>query len=176
MISGVLMQMSYLSPTRPFMPCNPNVKTHQYWQYHTIRTCADVGPAMLKDCNWPWVRDFHAYLNILEHILEGWTMIVWWGISDFLLVVQKALMEFYHCYPVWASLAQDYLSIMESSVLGEHAFSQGGITISKCHSCLEGDIVEALQCIKCYATWFAISRGCSIISLGHFSHPYFLVF
>jgi hAT family C-terminal dimerisation region len=38
---------------------------------------------------------------------------------------------------------------MSSSVSSEHAFSQGGITISKRHSCLKGDIVEALQCIKC---------------------------
>ena len=38
---------------------------------------------------------------------------------------------------------------MSSSVSSEHAFSQGGITISKHHSCLKGDVVEALQCIKC---------------------------
>ena len=38
---------------------------------------------------------------------------------------------------------------MSSSVSSEHAFSQGGITISKRRSCLKGDIVEALQCIKC---------------------------
>jgi hypothetical protein len=38
---------------------------------------------------------------------------------------------------------------MSSSVFSERAFSQGGITISKLRSCLKGDIVEALQCIKC---------------------------
>ena len=38
---------------------------------------------------------------------------------------------------------------MASSVSSEQAFSQGGITISKCQSRLKGDIVEALQCIKC---------------------------
>jgi hypothetical protein len=38
---------------------------------------------------------------------------------------------------------------MASSVSSERAFSQGGITISKRCSCLKGDIVEALQCIKC---------------------------
>ena len=38
---------------------------------------------------------------------------------------------------------------MSSSVSSERAFSQGGITISKHRSCLKGDIVEALQCIKC---------------------------
>ena len=54
-----------------------------------------------------------------------------------------------HRYPVWASLAQDYLSIIVSSVSSECAFSQGGITISKRRNHLKGDIVEALQCIKC---------------------------
>ena len=38
---------------------------------------------------------------------------------------------------------------MASSVSSERAFSQGGITISKCHNRLKGDIVEALQCLKC---------------------------
>ena len=38
---------------------------------------------------------------------------------------------------------------MASSVSSKHVFSQGGITISKCWNCLKGDIVEALQCIKC---------------------------
>ena len=51
--------------------------------------------------------------------------------------------------PVWTSLARDYLPIMASSVSSERAFSQGGITVSKCHSRLKGDIVEALQCVKC---------------------------
>jgi hypothetical protein len=52
-------------------------------------------------------------------------------------------------HPAWSSLARDYLAIMSSSVSSERAFSQGGITISKLRSCLKGDIVEALQCIKC---------------------------
>ena len=51
--------------------------------------------------------------------------------------------------PVWTSLARDYLSIMASSVSSEWAFSQGGITISKRRNRLKGDIVEALQCVKC---------------------------
>jgi hypothetical protein len=38
---------------------------------------------------------------------------------------------------------------MSLSVSSERAFSKGGITISKQRSCLKGDIVEALQCIKC---------------------------
>ena len=54
-----------------------------------------------------------------------------------------------HQYPVWASLARDYLSIMASSVSSEWAFSSTGITISKHHNRLKGDIFEALQCLKC---------------------------
>jgi hypothetical protein len=38
---------------------------------------------------------------------------------------------------------------MASSVSSERAFSQGGITISKRRNRLKGDIVEALQCVKC---------------------------
>jgi hAT family C-terminal dimerisation region len=51
-------------------------------------------------------------------------------------------------FPVWASLAKDYLSIMASSVSSERAFSSAGITISKRRNRLKGDIVEALQFIK----------------------------
>ena len=54
--------------------------------------------------------------------------------------------------PVWASLVQDYLSIMSSSVSSEHTFLHGRITISKWQSCLKGDLIEALQCVKC-AIW-----------------------
>ena len=38
---------------------------------------------------------------------------------------------------------------MASLVSSEYAFSQGGITISKWCSRFKGNIVEALQCIKC---------------------------
>lgn len=51
-------------------------------------------------------------------------------------------------YPTWHSLVHDYLAIMASSVLSESTFSAAGITISKCQNHLEGDIIEALQCLK----------------------------
>lgn len=54
-----------------------------------------------------------------------------------------------HRHPTWGSLARDYLSIMASSVSSERAFSAAGITISKRRNKLKGDIVEALQCLKC---------------------------
>ena len=52
-------------------------------------------------------------------------------------------------FPVWASLAKDYLSIMGSSVSSERAFSSAGITISKRRNRLQADVVEALQFLKC---------------------------
>jgi hypothetical protein len=39
---------------------------------------------------------------------------------------------------------------MASSVSSERAFSSAGITISKRRNRLKGDIVEALQCLKCF--------------------------
>lgn len=51
--------------------------------------------------------------------------------------------------PTWASLAQDYLAIMASSVSSEQAFSAAGITIAKCRNALKADILEALQVMKC---------------------------
>jgi hypothetical protein len=38
---------------------------------------------------------------------------------------------------------------MASSVSSERAFSAAGITISKRRNRLQGDIVEAIECIKC---------------------------
>jgi hypothetical protein len=46
-------------------------------------------------------------------------------------------------------VARDFLSIMASSVSSERAFSSAGITISKRRNRLKGDIVEALQVLKC---------------------------
>jgi hypothetical protein len=45
-------------------------------------------------------------------------------------------------------LAGDYLTVMASSVASERAFSSAGITICKRRNRLDGDIVEALQCLK----------------------------
>lgn len=52
-------------------------------------------------------------------------------------------------YPVWAAMAGDYLGIQASSVSSERAFSSAGITITKRRNRLKGDIVEAIQVLKC---------------------------
>ena len=54
------------------------------------------------------------------------------------------------CYPVWQSLACDYMAIMASSVSSKRAFLSAGITISKQCNCPDADIVEALQCLKSF--------------------------
>ena len=46
-------------------------------------------------------------------------------------------------------MAKDHLAIMASSVSAERAFSAAGITITKRRNRLKGDIVEALQILKC---------------------------
>ncbi|KAJ7787567.1 ribonuclease H-like domain-containing protein [Mycena olivaceomarginata] len=85
----------------------------------------------------PWRDEFQGYLDTRESVPEGMTTIEWWGHN-------------YHRYPVWGSLARDYLAIMVSSVLSERAFSSAGITISKRRNWLKGDLVEALQVLKCF--------------------------
>src|ERR1700689_3076939 len=69
--------------------------------------------------------------------------------QNVLALIENQLQLNAHRYPVWASLARDHLAIMASSVSSERAFSSAGITISKRRSRLKGDIVEALQFLKC---------------------------
>jgi hypothetical protein len=61
-------------------------------------------------------------------------------------------------YPTWRTIAGDYLAIMASSVASERAFSSAGITISKRRNRLDGDIVEALQCLKSLINQDLMSR------------------
>jgi hAT family C-terminal dimerisation region len=57
---------------------------------------------------------------------------------------------------------------MATSVSSERAFSQGGITISKRRNRLKGDIVEALQCVKCairHDLLFREPEPCSVLEV-----------
>lgn len=83
----------------------------------------------------PWLQGFHNYLNMREHLGDT-TIVQWWGIHS-------------ARYPVWGSLARDFLPIMASSVSSERAFSSAGITITKRRNRLKADVVEALQFLKC---------------------------
>ncbi len=101
----------------------------------------------------PWLRDFLGYLNSKDD-LGGLTIVEWWGVSAHsrLSSLVPLLISFTQYnekrYPVWASLARDYLSVMAGSVSSERSFSSAGITISKRRNRLKADIVEALQCLK----------------------------
>ena len=104
----------------------------------------------------PWRAEFLSYIETLEAALPaGMSTIQWWGVSIVYYTTPKLVADHIPLkinaqrYLVWASLARDYLSIMSSSVSSERAFSSGGITISKRRNRLKGDIVEALQCVKC---------------------------
>lgn len=99
--------------------------------------------------------EWKTYLNTIEDILDGVNMVRWWGVclSSFhfhvLLILRVCLLQMNGSrYPTWRSMAGDYLAVMASSVASERAFSSAGITISKRRNRLDGDIVEALQCLK----------------------------
>ena len=125
----------------------------------------------------PWSTDFKWYMDTLEATLPpGMSTIQWWGVSDVVasscfncvLISNYFQINAQRYGPVWTSLARDYLSIMASSVSSERAFSQGGITISKRRSRLKGDIVEALQCVKCALRNDLLFREPGPSSLGEF--------
>jgi hypothetical protein len=94
-------------------------------------------------------------LNTTNELSDRQTIVKWWG-EYFVSLAKPEPHSTYglyqlntQCYPVWASLALDHLAIMTSLFSSEWAFSSAGITISKCHNHLKGDIVEALQFLKC---------------------------
>ncbi|KAJ7659106.1 ribonuclease H-like domain-containing protein [Mycena polygramma] len=98
----------------------------------------------------PWLDEYQQYLSAVEVVPPGMDTIQWWGINA-------------DRYPVWASLARDYLAVMSSSVSSERAFSSAGITISKRRNRLKSDIVEALQVLKCMLRKDLIFRKSSLM-------------
>lgn len=41
----------------------------------------ETSPDNLEDPDWPWAQHFHAYLDILKQVPNGWSSIKWWGVS-----------------------------------------------------------------------------------------------
>jgi len=39
-----------------------------------------IGLNVPEDPQWPWLHDYHAYMDVLEQMPEGWTAIQWWGV------------------------------------------------------------------------------------------------
>ncbi|KIK80870.1 hypothetical protein PAXRUDRAFT_157460, partial [Paxillus rubicundulus Ve08.2h10] len=62
-----------------------------------------------------------------------------------------------HQYPVLSQIAHGCLAIQGSSTASEHAFSQGGLTVTMMHNSLSPNTVEALQILK---------NGCSSGSIS----------
>ena len=110
-------------------------------------------PSPAEPVRKPHVVEFERYLHTVEHVRDGQSTIRWWGVSAMFPFFPISTVT-YHThmpqenaerYPVWASLARDYLAVMPTSVSSERAFSQGGITISDRRTRLKADVVEALQ-------------------------------
>jgi hypothetical protein len=94
-----------------------------------------------------------VYINTNEDVPEGMGIVRWWGVSDCVLFVCVANT----CIDEWLSLS--YMASTRSQLPCRHGifslerasllkFSSAGITISKRRNQLDGDIVEALQCLK----------------------------
>lgn len=117
---------------------------------------SDATPAVgnQSDPHKPWLQDFNQYMHSSEQLAEDQTIVEWWGVSRFVISPLSSssltLQMNATCFgPVWASLAWDYLPIMASSVSSEQAFLSAGITITKHQNQLKGNVVEALQVMKC---------------------------
>ena len=41
----------------------------------------DTGLDVPDDPQRPWLRDYHAYMDVPEQVREGWSAIQWWGVS-----------------------------------------------------------------------------------------------
>ena len=44
-------------------------------------TAMDTGLDVPDDPQRPWLHDYRAYVDVLEQVPEGWTVIQWWGVS-----------------------------------------------------------------------------------------------
>ena len=44
-------------------------------------TVPDTGLDVPDDPQRPWLRDYRAYIDVVEQVPEDWTEIQWWGVS-----------------------------------------------------------------------------------------------
>jgi hypothetical protein len=108
---------------------------------------------VMVDPESPWTREFRLYLDAVTIIPESMSIVQWWGASLFARSCSFADSRWMsqlnaYQYPVWASLARDYLSIMATSVSSERAFSAAALTITKRRNRLKADVVEAIQVLR----------------------------
>lgn len=111
------------------------------------------------DPNKLWLKEFNMYVSWCSwwgswgHVLDWVVGGKFYSFSCLFInsLIIHVVKHNYTCFTTWESLAWDYLhvAIMASSVSSERAFSAAGITVSKCCDRLKGDVVEALQFLKC---------------------------
>jgi hypothetical protein len=41
----------------------------------------DTGLNDLEDPDQPWLPPFRAYMDVIEHVPDGWSTVKWWGVS-----------------------------------------------------------------------------------------------
>ncbi|KZV88849.1 hypothetical protein EXIGLDRAFT_564748, partial [Exidia glandulosa HHB12029] len=129
-----------LSPTSPSLSdVGPRPSTSQKAGLNRLRAdaaCSSTAPAASSTAAELWRAEYDCFLNTHYDVPEDMSLLRWWGMYAAQL-------------PTWASFGADYLAIMSSSISAEWAFSSAGLTITKHRNRLKGDIVEALQVIKC---------------------------
>jgi hypothetical protein len=43
----------------------------------------DTGLEVPDDPQRPWIQDYHAYMDVVEQLPDGWSAVQWWGVSNF---------------------------------------------------------------------------------------------
>jgi hypothetical protein len=49
---------------------------------HEEELLGDIGLSVPDDPQRPWLHAYHAYMDVLEQLPDGWTPVQWWGVSD----------------------------------------------------------------------------------------------
>ena len=56
----------------------------------------DTSSDVLEDPEQPWSQYFHEYINAIEQVLEGWSVIKWWGVCFLIIVVDSIATQSYN--------------------------------------------------------------------------------
>ena len=92
------------------------------------------------------LKDFEHWLYELYRHIGGKTSS--WDEHHSMVYVLIYIYTACFNYSPFFCIDDAHMSLYHGSISSEWAFLQGGIIISKCHSCLKGNIVKALQCQK----------------------------
>ena len=123
--------------------------TPQHWWHCTENSDTGGDPVDLMR---PWFTKWNLYVSTNKTIAKDTNIVQWWGVCFVYLKPYNTLNS---------SLAQctlvSYMGISCMKLPSYHGivcfkwegFSSAGITISKCWNWLKGDIIKALECIKC---------------------------